>query len=96
MCSVYCYHGGGGDVELSWLTTDTPFPSQLLLSNLLTPPPAPGAKELATVYKSAGSPKSLRGFSTNVAGWNSFDLTPGEFANSPDGQVRYSPESCVH
>jgi cellulose 1,4-beta-cellobiosidase len=47
---------------------------------------APGAKELATVWKNAGSPKALRGFSTNVSGWNSFDLTPGEFSNSPDGQ----------
>jgi cellulose 1,4-beta-cellobiosidase len=47
---------------------------------------APGAKELSTVWKNAGSPKALRGFSTNVAGWNSFDLSPGEFANSPDGK----------
>ncbi|EMD92578.1 glycoside hydrolase family 6 protein [Bipolaris maydis ATCC 48331] len=46
----------------------------------------PGAQELATVYKNAGSPKAVRGISTNVAGWNSLDQVPGEFANSPDGQ----------
>lgn len=44
----------------------------------------PGAEELAKVYKAAGSPSQLRGFATNVAGWNSFDLTPGEFSDAPD------------
>lgn len=28
----------------------------------------------------------MRGISTNIAGWNSFDQSPGEFANSADGQ----------
>lgn len=46
----------------------------------------PGAQELANAYKSAGSPKQLRGFSTNVAGWNSWDQTPGEFSSSSDAQ----------
>lgn len=46
----------------------------------------PGAKELATVYKNAGSPKQVRGFSTNVAGWNSWDQTPGEFSKATDAQ----------
>ncbi|KAI2487156.1 Glyco-hydro-6 multi-domain protein [Pyrenophora tritici-repentis] len=46
----------------------------------------PGAKELATVYKAAGSPKQVRGISTNIAGWNAWDLSPGEFANSADGK----------
>jgi cellulose 1,4-beta-cellobiosidase len=46
----------------------------------------PGAKELATVYKNAGSPKQVRGISTNVAGWNSFDMTPGEFSKATDAQ----------
>jgi cellulose 1,4-beta-cellobiosidase len=32
----------------------------------------PGAQELAKVYKAAGSPKQVRGFSTNIAGWNSW------------------------
>ncbi|KAF2273817.1 cellobiohydrolase-like protein II precursor [Westerdykella ornata] len=46
----------------------------------------PGAKELATVYKNAGSPKQVRGFATNVAGWNAWDLTPGEFSKATDAQ----------
>ncbi|KZM21874.1 Cellulose 1,4-beta-cellobiosidase (non-reducing end) [Ascochyta rabiei] len=46
----------------------------------------PGAQVLADAYIAAGKPKSLRGISTNVAGWNAFDLTPGEFSNTPDAQ----------
>lgn len=46
----------------------------------------PGAEELASAYKAAGSPSQFRGIATNVAGWNSWDATPGEFANDPDGQ----------
>ncbi|PVI03642.1 glycoside hydrolase family 6 protein [Periconia macrospinosa] len=44
----------------------------------------PGAEELAAVYKDAGSPSQLRGISTNIAGWNSFDLSPGEFSDATD------------
>ncbi|TRM63114.1 glycoside hydrolase family 6 protein [Schizophyllum amplum] len=47
---------------------------------------APGAQELAKVYKAAGSPAQVRGISTNVAGWNAWSLSPGEFENAPDGQ----------
>ncbi|KAF9264595.1 cellulase [Marasmius fiardii PR-910] len=46
----------------------------------------PGAQELANAYKGAGSPSSLRGFATNVAGWNAWSKVPGEFENSADGQ----------
>jgi cellulose 1,4-beta-cellobiosidase len=46
----------------------------------------PGAEGLAKVYKAAGSPSQVRGVSTNVAGWNSWDASPGEFANDADGQ----------
>lgn len=46
----------------------------------------PGAKELATVYKNAGSPKQVRGIATNVAGWNAWDLSPGEFSTATDAQ----------
>ena len=46
----------------------------------------PGAEELASVYLDAGSPSQLRGIATNVAGWNQWDMTPGEFADDPDGQ----------
>ncbi|KAG7092888.1 1,4-beta-D-glucan cellobiohydrolase cel6c [Marasmius oreades] len=46
----------------------------------------PGAQELANAYKGAGSPASLRGFSTNVAGWNAWSKVPGEFENTSDGQ----------
>ncbi|KAF9525595.1 glycoside hydrolase family 6 protein [Crepidotus variabilis] len=47
---------------------------------------APGAAELAKVYKAAGSPANVRGFATNVAGWNAWSKNPGEFENAPDGQ----------
>jgi cellulose 1,4-beta-cellobiosidase len=47
---------------------------------------SPGAKELAQAYKSGGSPSQLRGFATNVAGWNSFDASPGEFSKATDAQ----------
>jgi len=46
----------------------------------------PGAKELAAVYKQAGSPKQVRGIATNVAGWNAWDLSPGEFSSATDAQ----------
>ncbi|KAH7359758.1 cellobiohydrolase-like protein II precursor [Pyrenochaeta sp. MPI-SDFR-AT-0127] len=46
----------------------------------------PGAQELASVYKNAGSPKQVRGIATNVAGWNAYDLTPGEFSKDSDAQ----------
>ncbi|KAF2638889.1 cellobiohydrolase-like protein II precursor [Massarina eburnea CBS 473.64] len=46
----------------------------------------PGAAELAKAYKAAGSPKQLRGISTNVAGWNQWDLSPGEFSKATDAQ----------
>jgi cellulose 1,4-beta-cellobiosidase len=38
------------------------------------------------VYKKAGSPKQVRGISTNVAGWNAWDLSPGEFSKATDAQ----------
>ncbi|KAI8625684.1 glycoside hydrolase family 6 protein [Xylariaceae sp. FL1651] len=46
----------------------------------------PGAQELAKVYKNAGSPKQVRGFSTNIAGWNSWDQSPGEFSTASDAK----------
>ncbi|KAK4466529.1 exoglucanase 3 precursor [Cladorrhinum samala] len=46
----------------------------------------PGAEELAKAYKAAGSPKQFRGFATNVAGWNSWDQSPGEFASASDAK----------
>ncbi|KAF6823812.1 exoglucanase 3 precursor [Colletotrichum plurivorum] len=46
----------------------------------------PGAEELAKAFRAAGSPSQLRGFATNVAGWNSWDAEPGEFASEPDAQ----------
>ncbi|KAL0580958.1 1,4-beta-D-glucan cellobiohydrolase cel6c [Marasmius crinis-equi] len=45
-----------------------------------------GANELASAYKGAGSPSSLRGFVTNVSGWNAWKKVPGEFENTSDGQ----------
>ena len=32
----------------------------------------PGAEELAKVYENAGSPKQVRGYATNIAGWNAW------------------------
>ncbi|KAI1345059.1 1, 4-beta cellobiohydrolase [Xylariaceae sp. FL0016] len=46
----------------------------------------PGAEELAKVYKNAGSPKQVRGFATNIAGWNAWDQSPGEFADASDAK----------
>ncbi|KFH46797.1 Exoglucanase-like protein [Hapsidospora chrysogenum ATCC 11550] len=46
----------------------------------------PGAQELADVYIAAGSPSQVRGIATNVAGWNQWDMVPGEFADDPDAQ----------
>ncbi|KAF2755930.1 cellulase [Pseudovirgaria hyperparasitica] len=46
----------------------------------------PGAQELASAWKNAGSPAQLRGVSSNVAGWNAWIKTPGEFENTPDGK----------
>ena len=36
----------------------------------------PGAAELAKAYKAGGSPKQLRGFATNTAGWNAWYVNP--------------------
>ncbi|KAI1331828.1 exoglucanase 3 precursor [Xylariaceae sp. FL0255] len=47
---------------------------------------SPGAQELAKVYKAAGSPAQVRGFSTNIANWNSWDQVPSEFASDSDAQ----------
>jgi cellulose 1,4-beta-cellobiosidase len=41
---------------------------------------------LAGVYKAAGPPKQVRGFSTNIAGWNMWDLTPSELSTTSDAQ----------
>lgn len=49
----------------------------------------PGAKVISDVWKAAGSPGQVRGFSTNVANYNAWDLTPGEFAGDSDAQ--YNP-----
>ncbi|PKS07425.1 hypothetical protein jhhlp_006028 [Lomentospora prolificans] len=46
----------------------------------------PGAEELAATYKAAGSPSQVRGIATNVAGWNAWDLSPGEFADATDAE----------
>lgn len=47
---------------------------------------APGGKLIADVWKAAGSPGQFKGISTNVANWNAWSQTPGEFANNPDAQ----------
>ena len=39
----------------------------------------PGTKEIINLYEQAGRPKQFRGFATNVANYNAWDLSPGEF-----------------
>ncbi|KAG9229458.1 putative Exoglucanase 3 [Amylocarpus encephaloides] len=46
----------------------------------------PGAEGLAKVYKAAGSPKQVFGIATNVAGWNAWTQTPGEFSDRSDAK----------
>ncbi|KAE9367681.1 glycoside hydrolase family 6 protein [Stipitochalara longipes BDJ] len=46
----------------------------------------PGADMLTKVYKAAGSPKQVFGVSTNVAGWNAFSASPGEFSSASDAK----------
>ncbi|KAK0708402.1 1, 4-beta cellobiohydrolase [Lasiosphaeris hirsuta] len=46
----------------------------------------PGAQELAKAYTAAGKPKQVRGIATNVAGWNAWDLSPGEFSKASDAK----------
>ncbi|KAI4862056.1 glycoside hydrolase family 6 protein [Hypoxylon rubiginosum] len=46
----------------------------------------PGAEELSKVYKAAGSPSQVRGYATNIAGWNSWDEEPGEFSDASDAK----------
>ncbi|KAK0644394.1 1, 4-beta cellobiohydrolase [Cercophora newfieldiana] len=46
----------------------------------------PGAQELAKAYTAAGKPKQFRGIATNVAGWNAWDLSPGEFSSKSDAK----------
>ncbi|KAI1778174.1 glycoside hydrolase family 6 protein [Hypoxylon cercidicola] len=46
----------------------------------------PGAEELAKVYKAAGSPSQVRGYATNIAGWNAWDEEPGEFSDASDAK----------
>jgi cellulose 1,4-beta-cellobiosidase len=41
---------------------------------------------LTSVYKTAGSPSQVFGISTNVAGWNAWSASPGEFAGTSDAQ----------
>jgi cellulose 1,4-beta-cellobiosidase len=46
----------------------------------------PGSDMLTSVYKNAGSPKQVFGISTNVAGWNAWSASPGEFASATDAK----------
>ncbi|KAH8600985.1 putative Exoglucanase 3 [Bisporella sp. PMI_857] len=46
----------------------------------------PGADMLTSVWKSAGSPKQVFGVATNVAGWNAFSKSPGEFSSASDAK----------
>lgn len=41
---------------------------------------------LTDTWKSAGSPKQVFGIATNVAGWNAFEMNPGEFEDTSDAK----------
>jgi len=46
----------------------------------------PGADMLSSVWKTAGSPAQVFGISTNVAGWNAWSASPGEFSTASDAK----------
>ncbi|KAI1735858.1 glycoside hydrolase family 6 protein [Xylaria scruposa] len=51
------------------------------------------ADAIVEIYNAARRPAQLRGFATNVANWNAWDLAPGEFARADDSRdVRPSNE----
>ncbi|KAI1357551.1 glycoside hydrolase family 6 protein [Xylaria arbuscula] len=51
------------------------------------------AEALGQIYEAAGRPARVRGFAANVAGWNAWDLAPGEFARADDSRdIRPSNE----
>ncbi|KAI0437557.1 glycoside hydrolase family 6 protein [Xylaria telfairii] len=51
------------------------------------------ADAIVDIYNTARKPAQLRGFATNVANWNAWDLSPGEFARADDSRdVRPSNE----
>ncbi|KAI0400804.1 glycoside hydrolase family 6 protein [Xylaria palmicola] len=51
------------------------------------------ADAIVAIYRAAGAPAQLRGYATNVANWNAWDLSPGEFARADDARdVRPSNE----
>ncbi|KAI1123404.1 glycoside hydrolase family 6 protein [Nemania abortiva] len=56
------------------------------------------ADAIASLYKAANTPQQLRGFATNVANWNAWALSPGEFARADDSRdVRPANEQAfVH
>lgn len=44
---------------------------------------------VSKVFTQAGSPKQLRGFATNIANYNSWSMSPGEFVPADDSA--YNP-----
>ncbi|KAI8955023.1 glycoside hydrolase family 6 protein [Xylaria longipes] len=44
------------------------------------------ADAIKNLYETANKPAQLRGFATNVANWNAWDLSPGEFARADDSR----------
>ena len=83
--AMYIDAGHGG--WLGWDANLSMFPIihiyfQIILMLALEP----GAEGLASVYKAAGSPKQVFGIATNVAGWNAYSQSPGEFASASDAK----------
>ncbi|KAJ2987853.1 hypothetical protein NUW58_g4280 [Xylaria curta] len=44
------------------------------------------ADAIVALHKAAKQPAQLRGFATNVANWNAWNLSPGEFARADDSR----------
>lgn len=49
--------------------------------------------ELALAYTSAGRPSQFRGFSVNLADYNAWDLSPGEFTRPDDARDPYRAQN---
>lgn len=52
-----------------------------------------GVQEIERTYIAAGSPSQFRGFAVNLANFNAWDLTPGEFTRADDSRDPYRAQN---
>ncbi|KAK4210921.1 putative exoglucanase 3 precursor [Rhypophila decipiens] len=50
----------------------------------------PAAEDLSAVYVSANRPSQVRGIAVNTNGYNSWDMSPGEFSTTREGTRNYA------